>query len=184
MASSWGFLRTIARHTVQGIAIAVDQAEFNAAMGKHHPLYPEPYILLAHGLLQGLVRWINANNGSVGRVAYFFEDRDESRPFADALIKLLTGNNLFGSDYRYGGHGFIPKLGNPGVQAADLLVWQWLKDYTNRRGGRPRRKDLVSLLEHHHSVTHVDPEILKQLAGMGESVRARIAEILSKGQSS
>ncbi len=179
----------IKRRTIQGVAATISAKDYEDIL-VGHPFYPDPYVVVSHVILQGVTKWIAANRANVGRVAYFFETGHESRVDANEIMRRLFREPRFLDDYRYAGHAFVPKVGNPIVQAADLLAWQWLKDRKNARESRPRRKDLASLLTHHHSMAHIEPEILREIAATREPLikhmmetMARAAEA-SKGQPS
>lgn len=151
----------IKRNTKLGVAVTVNVAEYEAFL-KGHPFYPDPYVVAAHVALVGIFKFIRINPQIIRRMAYFFESGHKSQSDANALMQMVF--RIPHLKETYAGHAFIPKLGNPIVQAADLLAWQWAKDRKNTLEGRPRRKDLQSLLAHRHNVAHVPPEILAALA--------------------
>jgi len=152
----------IKRRTILGLAATVAANEYREILAGN-PLYPDPYVLTAHMILNGVRTWINKQAASTRRVAYFFEAGHRASQDADAMIKLLFMNPSLKEQCRYAGHAFVPKLGNPMVQAADLLAWQWLKDRKNIAEGRKRRADLASLLIHPHGTTHMTPDLLRRI---------------------
>lgn len=167
----------IKQHTLYGFAVTLSVPDFQTIIGEGNPFYPDPYVLAFHGVLSGISKFIRANPG-VGRVAYFFEQGHAASRHADALMRVASAPQ-FESDYHYAGHLFVPKLGNPIVQAADLLAWQWLKDRRNQQEGRPRRKDLDSLLIHPHAHTHIDKGTLANLASLKEKAIEALGGLLS-----
>jgi hypothetical protein len=169
----------IKRRTIQGLAATISVSDFNEHVAGH-PFYPDPYVVVSHMILSGVSRWIEAQNVEVSRVAYFFETGHKSRSDAEALMSMMFRNPIFGADYHHAGHAFIPKNGNPIVQAADLLAWQWLKDRKNAAEGRPRRKDLESLLGHPHQTAHIDADRLHAIAATREPLIQRMTEIMAR----
>jgi len=172
-------IAVIKRRTVQGVAATVSVKDFEEILARH-PFYPDPYVLVSHVILQGVTKWIDVNRDTVGRVAYFFESGHESRADADYIMNKLFNAPRLADTYRHAGHAFVPKIGNPIVQAADLLAWQWLKDRKNAREGRRRRKDLESLLDHPHQTAHVEPHVLKGIAETREPLIKRMSELMAR----
>jgi hypothetical protein len=166
----------IKRRTVKGFAVTVNAEEF-AAIVKDHPLYRDPYVLAADAAMHGIMRWFKTLD-AIERVAYVFETGHPSRTELDALIRLWSVVPKFRDDCHYAGHAFVPKAGNPVVQAADLLAWQWHKDRKNLLEGRPHRKDLLSLFGHPHAASHITSDILTRLAQTRESVFAGLSKIV------
>jgi uncharacterized protein DUF3800 len=148
----------IKKRAVQGVAITMDNLQFLAATAEFPDMarvYRTPYGFCTHTILAGVACWLEANP-RVGEMAYFFEQGHDSAAHSDAIMKEIFAAPGAEEQYRYAGHGFVPKRKSPAVQAADLLAWQWYKDKKNQVEGRPRRKDCASLLELHHSAAHVD----------------------------
>ncbi len=94
--------------------------------------------------------------------------------------RILPKGGLPRLKQHYSGHGFVPKLGNPVVQAADLLAWQWLKDRKNAAEGRPRRKDLASLIAHRHAVSHIERPTLEAIAENKERVTESLLNLFGR----
>lgn len=155
-------IAAIKRNAAHGLAVSMNEAEYQRLMPAH-PLLGKPYTFCAHVILAGVSSWIDANP-HVENAAYFFESGHQSQPEADAIMTLLFRNEPARKRHRYAGHAFVPKVGNPGVQAADLLAWQWYTDERHKIEGRPRRKDCASLLEHPHNAVHLGADKIVQLA--------------------
>jgi hypothetical protein len=169
-------IEIIKNRTQVGIAATVSVAEYESIL-TGHPFYPDPYVVAAHMVLQGVLRWI-VSNPSVSRILYFFETGHRSRMDADALMQTLFSLPTLEEEYRYAGHSFIKKVGNPIVQAADILAWQWVKDRKNQLEGRRRRADLVSLLEHRHITVHLSADYLTRIAQTREPLIRVMSAIL------
>lgn len=87
-----------------------------------------------------------------GKIAYFLEAGASGQGLADANFRLLAQDPVRKGAQRYAGHAFVPKQGNPGVQAADLLAWQY-HNFTKRRAkASVSRLDLRALFRHPHMV--------------------------------
>jgi hypothetical protein len=87
-----------------------------------------------------------------GSIAYFFENGD-GQGLADDYLKSIPNDPGLKSARRYAGHSFVPKTGNPGVQAADLLAWQYHNFTKKRANSTLARLDLRSLLRHPHLIS-------------------------------
>jgi len=167
----------IKAHTIQGVGLTVSRADFAAAM-QGHPFYPDPYVLLTHGVIQGVTEWTEANRDVVEGVAYMFEAGHESRTAADGLLRKLFDSDSIKERYRHNGQRFVLKQNAAAVQAAGLLAWQWGKDRKNALEGRPRRNDLQSLSGHPHTLAHITPDHLTRLARTRAPSIRRLTEIL------
>jgi hypothetical protein len=156
----------IKRRTVTGLAVTMNEDEYNGIMPLDKVLAGRPYTFCAQVILAGVSSWIDGQDKHqrVDATAYFFESGHDSQPEADWLMHTLFKSDRAREAYRYAGHGFVPKIGNPGVQAADLLSWQWYTDRKHRIEGRPRRKDCASLLAHPHVTRHLDAAKITEIA--------------------
>jgi hypothetical protein len=158
----------IKKRAVQGVAVTILPEKFSSIIGTGHPVYTDAYVVLAHAMVQAMVKFLGAQPPGIERMAYFFEAGHKSRPNAEALMHVLFNAPSLKDQYQYGGHAFVPKEKTPCVQAADFLAWQWCKERKNLLEGRPTRKDCASLLCHPHTVSHVTDEILQTLADLRE----------------
>jgi hypothetical protein len=172
-------IAAIKRNTFQGIAATISTSDFDEIL-KGHPLYPDPYVVLAHVVLSGVSKWAEANGPYAEKMAYFFEAGHVSRGYAEAVMNKIFTMPTTRAQYRYGGHAFVEKVSTPAVQAADLLAWQWLKDRKRAYEGigRPRRKDLESLLSHPHQTAHVPREMLEDVAKLSVPLMRHLIETL------
>lgn len=95
--------------------------------------------------------WAEATTSSEP-IAYFFEAGADGWGLVDGWFKEISKAPDSRSKYRYAGHASVPKEGNPGVQAADLLAWQY-HNFTKKRAAKDlARLDLRALLRHPHAV--------------------------------
>lgn len=156
-------IEIIKRHTSMGLAVTIDEAEYDRLMPRGRVLTGSAYSFCAQIILGGVAHWI-AGQPQVDEAAYFFEEGHDSQAETDWIMRTMFRNERAKQSMRYAGHGFVKKKGNPGVQAADLLAWQMFTDRKHTFGGRPRRRDLVSLLEHPHRVRHIDTRMIELIA--------------------
>ena len=161
-----------------GLAATLVTKEYEDILAGH-PLYPDPYMVVAHTVLKGVSKVIREQRPDIKRAMYVFETGHRARTEADAMIDLFVATPRIKEEFRYAGHGFVPKVGNPVVQAADLLAWQWTKDRKNQIEGRKRRADLKSLLEHPHGIAHVTPEFLTKMNANRDETEKLFSEVLS-----
>ena len=152
----------IKRRTTLGLAITVDVDEFNR-LRPESSLLGSPYTFCAHWIIGGVIWWIKQSQYK-GDVAYFFEAGHKSQSEANRIMDEVFRVPQLREASRYAQHGFVKKTQAPVVQAADLLAWQWYTDLRHRHEGRPRRKDLESLLQHQHRTLHIRPDIIKHVA--------------------
>jgi hypothetical protein len=153
----------IKEHTAHGLVVTVNQAEFDAIIPQDRALVGSAYSFCSQIILAGVSAWIG-DNPQIERAAYFFEAGAAHQAEADWIMRALFRNERAARAHRYAGHGFVPKGGNPGVQAADLLCWHGYTDRKHKAEGRPTRKDFAALLEHRHVVRHIGPDMLRALA--------------------
>lgn len=103
-----------------------------------------------------------------GDITYFFEAGALHQRFAAALLADVFRSRR----YRYGGHHFVTKTASAGIQAADILAWQWLKDRKRELHRQPMRRDLASLLQQPHRRCHLGGHLLAAtIRGMNRAGR-------------
>jgi len=151
-------IEIIKARAIQGIAVTINNLDFVSA-GAEYPnlvrVYKTPYGFVSHTILAGVASWLDANP-RVHSMAYYFESGHKSEAHAERNMQQIFASQQKLVQYRYSGHGFVPKIKSPAVQAADLLAWQWYKDRKNQGEGRPPRKDCASLMQLRHTVMHLD----------------------------
>jgi hypothetical protein len=148
----------IKKRAVQGMAVTIDENDFDAVVARYPDAkrsYKTAYTFCSHSILAGVGSWLIANP-KVASMAYIFEHGHNGKPQSERVFGNLFRNKEKAQLYRFAGLGYVPKEQSCGVQAADLLAWQWYKDRKNQMEGRPRRKDCASLLELHNSAIHLD----------------------------
>ena len=148
----------IKRRTIRGFGISLNVSQFKSLMPPDHPLIKKPYTLCAHSILDGVRSWARENKYH-GDIAYFFEAGAAGQKEANALMHALFETAVWRKACRYVGHSFVAKEQAAGVQAADLLAWQFHTETRRQleKTGRPRRKDFESLFAHPHNIVFISP---------------------------
>lgn len=157
-------IEAIKQNAIQGLCVTLDYKAFDRVMtAEAREFVGSAYSHCVNVMLGGIDGWAAANP-HVDQIAYFFEAGHPSASESARIMEKLFKYELASPKSRFGGYSFIPKRGNPCVQAADLLAWYGNWDRANAAGARrPMRKDFVSLLELHHSRTHVGEEQFQTL---------------------
>ena len=150
----------IREHAAFGIAITVDEHEFNRRVpdvGKD--VHGEAYEFAAWNCLMGVSNWLEIT-GRKGRVGYFFEAGHKHQARAHRLMDYLFQASEHRDQYQYGGHGFVPKESSCAIQAADLLAWQFFQHRKRVDAKKPQRKDFEALVKGKtYNVRHIDIDI-------------------------
>jgi hypothetical protein len=122
------------------------------------------YVLCLLWCVAGVAAWV-AKHGYSGKIAYFFESGHQLASRADQAMQWLSKRPVLRDGSRYRAHSFVSKELSLPVQAADILAWQWYKDWSNRVGAkrRPRRLDLSALLSLPHMSSHLTTQHLEAM---------------------
>jgi hypothetical protein len=162
----------IKRRAAIGVVVSVCQQDYATVAAPGLSQAGGAYVLCLMWCLAGVSAWVNRHNFQ-GSIAYFFEAGHRLQSHANRAMNSLASNPILSAQSRYGGHAFLPKdLAEPDkrlvrpLQAADLLAWQWHKDWDNRFGPtrRGRRLDLDSLLALPHMHSHLSRANLEAMA--------------------
>jgi hypothetical protein len=145
----------IKRRAEIGIVTSVcrsDFAQFSVPEWRHRG---GEYILCLQWCLAGVAAWV-AKHGLKGKISYFFEAGHRLESRANQAMNWLARQPLSG-ECLYHSHTFIQKEAALALQAADLLAWQWRRDWMNKFGDkrRSRRLDLENLLGLTHISCHL-----------------------------
>jgi hypothetical protein len=109
-------------------------------------------------------------------MVYLFEHGHGSEAQSQRVFSNLFKNKERAQIYRFAGYGFVRKEQSCGIQAADVLAWQWYKDRKNQMEGRPRRKDCASLLELHNTAVHLDRAAIETIISIPPEVMRSFVE--------
>lgn len=156
-------IELIKKRIVHGIGVTVNEKEYDNIVPKDRRL-GDAYAFCTHLAATSLRAWIQ-QQPTIDKVSFFFEAGHKSQTKANTIFNELFSDPEARKAYRYVSHTFVEKTSVPIIQAADLLAWHCFTDRKHIIGGRPRRKDFVSLLKAHHVIQHVDEQKLKEVAG-------------------
>lgn len=134
-------MKLIKRFSVNGIVCNVHNSRDNAG---------QRYLNAVKAAARLIIEWADRTAYS-GRIAYFLESGANGQNLTDGWFHEIAGAPGSVDYYRYAGHAFVPKVGNPGVQAADLLSWQYHNFTKKRVDNNLARLDLRALLRHPHA---------------------------------
>jgi hypothetical protein len=153
----------IKRRALFGLVASVAESDYMEIAAGRHGL-GGAYVICLQWCITGVAAWVEKHEIQ-GSIAYFFEAGHALQSIANAAMNDLSMRPVIKEASLYNSHTFIPKSGALALQAADLLAWQWHRDWVNRFGPkrRARRLDLESLLKLRHMQAHLDR---KHLAAM------------------
>jgi len=149
----------------KGIAITVEQKIYDKIVPTS-PNLGSAYSCCMHQCLIAVRSWADENRYT-GKIAYFFETGHKSHSETDQIITKLFNESALNYSLRYAGHSFIPKKDANGIQAADLVAWQWFTDRKRIREGLPHRKDCIALMfdgKPPHNVYHFEEPHLRAIS--------------------
>ena len=136
----------IKRRARIGVAVSAIEADFQAV--KPQWATYSFYTYLAQCLTSGISDWA-VRRKFAGRISYIFENGHESQNEADRGLGALGEFPVCREGSRYYSHAFLSKKDSCGLQAADILAYEWYQDRKNQIEGslRRRRKSLLALGE-------------------------------------
>lgn len=161
-------MRLIKRYSINGIVCNIPNTKDNDG---------KSYLKAVEGAVGVALDWAG-RVAFEGKIAYFLEAGAKGEGLVDSHFGQIAKDPAKASAHRYAGHAFLPKAGNPGVQAADLLAWQY-HNYTKKRAKNDlARLDLRALLRHPHLIGDEcgDPPRESKLQSASES-RDRIETV-------
>jgi hypothetical protein len=147
-----------------GVVCSVDESDFSELRDTGWKL--DAYPMAVSWLVGAVVDWADEYKYH-GRIGYVLESGHAQQSQANDMMQRLATRPDFKERSRYYFHTFSLKQTELGIglQAADILAWEWNKDVINERNGRPRqrRKSLSSLLEKPHRGSHLGKEDFKRI---------------------
>lgn len=135
-------MSVIKRYSINGIVCNILNKKENSGAS---------YLEAVCRSLEIVAEWAE-NTTFEGKIAYFFEAGANGRHLVDARFGEIATDLGKRNRHRFAGHAFLPKDGNPGVQAADFLAWQYHNFTKKRKVLDLPRLDFRSLLRHPHSM--------------------------------
>jgi len=133
----------IKRYAINGIVCNITNVPDNAGAS---------YLEGVKGAVKVALDWADKAAYS-GKIGYFFEAGASGQGLAEVHFGEIAKDPASSAAHRYAGHAFVPKLGNPGVQAADLLAWQYHNFTKKRATASLARLDMRALLRHPHHIS-------------------------------
>jgi len=123
------------------------------------------YVFCLSWCLSGVSAWIHGQKDFPSKISYFFEAGHDRQGLANKTMNSFQQSPILMEGMRYHSHSFISKEDALPIQAADLLAWQWHREWVNQFGTirRSRRRDLDSLLRLPHIGCHMTPNNLEEL---------------------
>lgn len=134
----------------------------------------DPYTLCSYVALDRAAKWAVAEDANM---AYVFEAGSANQVKSNALMAGLFIRPAVKDRLHYVSHSFIGKTDAVGIQCADILAWQCVKDRKNSAEGRPRRRDFNSLLEKDHVAVHLGVEQVRALLPVLAKIEAQRASL-------
>jgi hypothetical protein len=134
----------IRKYAELGIVTYLDEQEFKQKVPRQNEI-GGPYEFCVWNSFMGVRAWLDRTKYP-GKVSYFFEAGDKSQRKANALLSRIFQHPELKDAYRLSNFGFVDKKQASACQAADLLAWQWNKEYENRIADKDSRKDFEALV--------------------------------------
>lgn len=136
------FMRLIKSHSINGIVCNIQNDKSNNGLS---------YLTGAKGAVRAVLDWAD-KTAYDGKIAYFFEAGATGQGLVEGEFQRIAKDPAISASHRYAGHGFLPKEGNPGVQAADFLAWQYHNFTKKRAKADLARLDMRALMRHPHLI--------------------------------
>jgi hypothetical protein len=146
-----------------GSAITVDQREFYRIVTEKG-FVRSSYEFCTWMVLVSVLSWLKAHP-EVNGASYFFEAGHEHETQSNSLMRRIYKIPDLRREYRYISHDFVDKEKVRPTQTADILAWQWFKDFSRRKQGLTRRRTDCDVLIRGttHQTLHADKSILEQI---------------------
>ncbi len=144
-------IKTYASH---GIAMSLDKSAAHL-LPPDRGLYKGQYALICCQVLYAVRDWADMSNFS-GEVAYFFESGADGAGQATDAMGKIKEIPRWESTFRLASFSFVDKRYSGAVQAADMLVWHWLKENRRNVEGKKIRPDFRNLLSVKTNCRHYD----------------------------
>lgn len=159
----------IKKRALFGVAASVYEKEYIEFVPKMRWV-GSPYSILTRAVMGGAIKHFGERQC---KIIYFYEAGDKSQREANSIMRGIMLDEQQKKEHHYNGHAFVDKKGNPGIQAADLLAWQWYTDRRHQIENRPRRKDLESLMTGmpYYAIHLGSVELIDMVAGVREAAQ-------------
>jgi len=142
------------------IEAAVYDAEIKRLGPRVRKMVGSAYSICAIRCAENVAEWLT-KRGIAGDVHYFFEAGNQYAGEAAYFFKQIESVPELKSRFRLGGYSFVQKQDAPQLQGADLLAWEWQREWATltvpenrQRERRPTLKQLADN-EHPHQFEHI-----------------------------
>ena len=154
----------IKRRARRGFAITLDEPEYVRLFGDPESLEAlgDAYTWCLRTCLTAIADWCK-DNASIEGVSYVFEAGHASQLLADRVLTETNAVSITRQNRRYLSHSFVGKKDACGLQAADLLAWQWATNFKRQAAGKTRRLDFDNLMQAPHSASDYNAKTLGNL---------------------
>jgi hypothetical protein len=159
----------IKRRAERGFAFTVNEKQYAERIGPRQDVWGDAYCKCLVLSFNAVTEWAD-ESAWPGKVSYVFESGHASQTRANRMMQGLFNIPALKETHRYLGHSFVDKRLMPGLQAADILAWQWAMDFKRRQERKTRRLDLDGLLELRHTVLHFSDSVLDEYRKAGDVV--------------
>src|ERR1700678_3564512 len=156
----------IGQFALAGFAVTADRKAFNQVVGRRG-FVSSAYELCCWLCFVGAKLKIDERHPDA-KLRFFFEAGAQDEGAADRTMRNIFKSPKLLKEYRYAGHSFVLKEESRPTQAADMIAWQWYKDFKRGESGATKhRGDLTALLQGtRHFVLHANADRLQELVRM------------------
>ena len=146
----------IKRYMSFGFVSSIDRNEYFNLM-PYHPVMGDAYQCCIWHIFQGIRIWRRKHGNDVRDIIYIFEAGHQSQSkVARNLSEQSQGWSGEANWPGYAGHEFRGKQGCAGLQAADILAWQFAKLAKSGQEKRAHRKDMLALVENQNHLYYIN----------------------------
>lgn len=106
------FMRLIKSYSINGVVCNINNNIDNIG---------NSYAQCVDKAVSSVIKWAD-DTAYAGKIAYIFEAGATGHGLVEQRFSEIARCPSMAASHRYAGHGFVPKINNPGVQAADFLA--------------------------------------------------------------
>lgn len=139
------------------------------------------YVICLQWCMAGISSWV-AKHGIKEPIALFFENGHHLQKRADEAMRWLQDQAVLREGINYASHSFVDKKRVRSIQAADLLAWEWQKEWRRSIERRSRRLSFDSLIGLTHIHMHLGEAHLQSIVQKATTENPSYHEFLIKEQ--
>jgi Protein of unknown function (DUF3800) len=136
-----------------GMLTQIETAVYKRLDPEVRKMVGSAYSICAIRCAENVAEWLT-KNGIAGNLQYFFEAGCQYAGEATHFCKQIESTPELKSRFRLCGYSFVPKRAAPQLQAADLLAWEWQREWAtltvSENRHRERRPTLKRLADKEH----------------------------------